>query len=527
MNKIVKIVRLTTLLAWPMTIMMTALLAGCGGGSGVAGTLPATVENAAPMLRFAPLSPAFLQQQITSLWQCSATRCFTTLGDTTTSPYATGYTPPPTDRLHMVGLKPAIAKAKLFVAPYPPSFDLRTLGYVTSVKDQGQCSDCWSFATIASAESNALMSGAGSFDFSANHQNVRHGFDYAPCGDGNAEIATAYQTRWDNTDTNSMAAGLVFEADDPYTETAGTSIAGLLPRVHVQEVLALPDRASGADNDNYKFALQNYGAVEIAMYMASGVSGNSGSGPWNPSTNSYYYKGVALANHAVALVGWDDNYSAANFNSTPPGGGAFIVKNQWGTSWGDKGYFYISYYDSRLSEANVFRTPQGITNYSHAYLYDPFGMIDSIGYQSDTAYGANVFTALASETLRAVSFNTVTVNTSYAISVYTNVIGAPSTGTLEYRSVNTTGTFPYAGYHTVILSRPVLLTAKQKFAIVVHFTTPNHLYPIPVEIPLPGYASSVTSSSGQSYISADGATWSDLLTASSPNANVNIRAYTR
>ncbi len=503
----------------------------------LAEALPAIAGSAASMPRFAPLNPAFLQQQAASpALQIapegrSATQFGILLGgisggSTMFSQHGTGYAPSPANRLHMIGLKPEIARGMRFVSPYPPSFDLRTLGYVTSVKDQGQCGDCWSFSTIASAESNALMSGVGSFDFSENHQNVRHGFDNAACVGGNADIATAYQTRWDNTDTNPMAAGLVFETDDPYTGIVKTSMPGLLPRVHMQEVLALPDRASGSDNDNYKFALQNYGAVDIAMYMASGVSSNAGSSTWNSTTNSYYYHGSAQPNHEVALVGWDDNYSAANFNSTPPGDGAFIVKNQWGTSWGDNGYFYISYYDSKLGDAHVFRTPQGIHNYSHAYLYDPFGMTGSTGYQSDTAYGANVFTAAASETLQAVSIYALTVNTSYEISVYTNVTGTPSTGTLENRSVNTTGAFPYAGHHTVTLSRPVALTAKQKFAIVVRFTTPSLSYPIPVEQPLRTYASSVTAHSGQSYISTDGTTWSDLTT-SSPNANVNIRAYTQ
>ena len=63
---------------------------------------------------------------------------------------------------------------------YPASFDLRLSGYVTSVKDQGACGACWSFAAIASVESNALMGNGGTNDFSENHLNVRHGFDAAP-----------------------------------------------------------------------------------------------------------------------------------------------------------------------------------------------------------------------------------------------------------------------------------------------------------------------------------------------------------
>jgi C1A family cysteine protease len=106
---------------------------------------------------------------------------------------------------------------------------------------------------------------------------------------------------------------------------------------HVQEVLTIPDRANPLDNDNIKEMVTGYGAVMTSMWMDDDLA----DGYLNSNTTSYYYNASSGTNHAVAIAGWDDNYPASNFSITPPGNGAFIVKNSWGTNWGDNGYFYI------------------------------------------------------------------------------------------------------------------------------------------------------------------------------------------
>ena len=55
---------------------------------------------------------------------------------------------------------------------------------------------------------------------------------------------------------------------------------------------------------------------------------------YNPYTYAYSYPGSAGVNHAITLIGWDDNYSRSNFNTPLEGDGAFICQNSWGYTAG-------------------------------------------------------------------------------------------------------------------------------------------------------------------------------------------------
>ena len=52
--------------------------------------------------------------------------------------------------------------------------------------------------------------------------------------------------------------------------------------------------------------------------------------------------------HAVSIIGWDDNFSKENFpiSNRPTTDGAYLALNSWGNSWGDGGCFWISYEDT-------------------------------------------------------------------------------------------------------------------------------------------------------------------------------------
>jgi hypothetical protein len=248
------------------------------------------------------------------------------------------------------------------------------------------------------------------------------------------------------------------------------------------------------------------------------MSWQSGTSYYNATTHAYYYDGSADVNHAVLVVGWDDDYPAGNFATTPAGNGAFIVKNSWGTGWGEGGYFYVSYYDATFGRdeyAATFEGARPTTDYSAIYQYDPLGDVGSLGAGTTTFWGANKFAAAADSTLGAVGFYALAPSTAY------QVWEGASTGSLTKVAE---GTLPQMGFHTVTLPAGLPLTSGSAFVVAVKLTTPGYTYPLAIEYPVAGYSSGATAAVGQSYYSSNGASWTDL-TSWKANANVCLKAY--
>ncbi|MBR2678047.1 MAG: leucine-rich repeat domain-containing protein [Bacilli bacterium] len=92
---------------------------------------------------------------------------------------------------------------------------------------------------------------------------------------------------------------------------------------------------------------------------ASILAPDAGQPYYDSENNALYYDGdfAKVSNsrgfHAVSIIGWDDNYSKEKFNSEtkPNKDGAFIALNSWSESWGNNGYFYISYEDESVLDA--------------------------------------------------------------------------------------------------------------------------------------------------------------------------------
>jgi len=319
-------------------------------------------------------------------------------------------------------------------------------------------------------------------------------------------MSTAYLARWD---------GPINETDDPYHAYEEACIPGLEVKKYLETVLMVPDRESSTDNDNIKQVVMGYGAMYTGIYYDSAC--------YNESNHTYYYSGTEWSNHAVAIVGWNDDFERTLFNYPyPPGNGAWIVRNSWGTDWGESGYFYISYYDSNIGTDNALfinaEESEEPDDYS-IYQYDPLGNVLDFGYGTNAAWGANIFTAISDKKLTSVAFYAATINTSYEVYVYDTF----SEGSFSHLLGSKTGTLAHPGYHTIYLASPISLTNGDDFAVVVKFATPGYTYPIPTEYPLSGYSDSATANPGESYVSRNGSYWMDITTDYS-NTNVCIKA---
>lgn len=440
----------------------------------------------------APLSPGFVRYA-----EDVASGRMQTL---TSEGYPLGAIPSPVDLSHVKGA-PSDGWQTLSL---PATYDLRTTGKLTPVKNQGSCGSCWTFAAYGSMESILLP--AETRDFSENNMKNLSGFDIPCCDGGNHFMSTAYLTRWD---------GPVSESSDPYNAGSCTSPTGLPVQKHVQQVLFPRHRSSSTDNDFIKQAVMTYGAFYTTMYWDSAY--------YKSATYAYYYPGSTVLNHAVCIVGWDDNFDRTKFLSTPPANGAFIIRNSWGPSWGQSGYFYISYYDTQIGRDNAVYTGNApVTSYDQVYQYDPLGWVSNVGYSSNTGWAGNVFTASSSCRVDAAGFYASSPGTSYDAYIYLNPNSGPIS-TSGYAS-RQTGTLAEVGYQTIQFDSPVAVTGGQKFSIVVKLITPGYNYPIPFERPLSGYSSAANAAKGQSYISSNGTSWSDL-TNSFAKSNVCVKAY--
>ena len=379
---------------------------------------------------------------------------------------------------------------ELNLSAIPSSYDLRALNLTTAVKNQGSSGACWAFAIYSALESYLLKFENGSYSLSENNMKNMMGPDSengTEWGDGgNYYMALAYLLRGD---------GPVNESDDPFSSATESPITGLEKVLDVTDVLLMPLRRGYLDNNQIKLAILKYGAVYTSLY----------SGVLRQNMNAYSVIPI-LANHALAIVGWDDNFSRENFPNSPPGDGAFILKNSWGPYSGYSGYYYISYYDASFAastetvSALAIESVENSSYYGTIYQHDLYGnTYESLGYSCSTAWFANQFTAENNNPLKAFGLYTFGDST-YVVNI-----------TVNNKSVYTSsGSIKGAGYHTIELSKLISVKRGDSFRIIVKLTTPSSTFPIAIGTNYSGYSSLARSNFNQSFVSPDGVNWYDL-----------------
>jgi len=394
-----------------------------------------------------------------------------------------GYVPPPVSLEH---LKPA----RNILGTTTGSWDWRNNNGVTPVRNQNPYGTCWAFATTGCLESQVLITESYTADYSEINIQACNLTSYHDCNaGGNAWISVNYLAQF----------GTVVESCDPYpggcpTPTCINPSCDFYKKV--REWRVIPNDVTAIKN-----AIQTYGPVYTGIYASF-----SGFGSYDGST-CLSYSGTEPPNHAVLIVGWDDSMCGGN--------GAWIVKNSWGTSWGDNGYFYIEYGSAQIgTDTSIITEYTDFDPTETVYYYDEWGWWQSVGYGDGDDWGLIELTHNAdSEYLKKVSFWATSGPMSYTINVYDDFSsGSPSN--LLVGPI--TGTVNNAGYYTVDLPSPLLLVNGDAVYIEVEFNTGTYTYPLP-------YDSQGTMETNKSFISNDGSSYSALDNGNYAYGDVGIR----
>jgi len=210
------------------------------------------------------------------------------------------------------------------IAQLPDEIDWRdTEGVVTKVKNQGSCGSCWAFSAAESLESAAAIASGEAAPVLAPQQlvscspNPKHCGGTGGCDGSTQELAFSY------TET----AGLSLETAYPYTAKTGTCKTDkIVPVVKNEGFVHLP-------KNNYSAlisAVATIGPISISIAASSFEFSAYGGGVFNSDGCGW------VEDHAVQLVGYgatggiEEDY--------------WIVRNSWGTGWGDGGYMYLRRY---------------------------------------------------------------------------------------------------------------------------------------------------------------------------------------
>ena len=263
---------------------------------------------------------------------------------------------PPLTGFHHVDLpgyhRPAEEKTNANRDPLPASFNAVTQGWVTDVKSQQPYGTCWAFGTLSPIESYMIKhqipvgstgkAATTDLDLSEWHLSYfsyTNAYDELGLTEGDSSIladshlsiggdgykSTMTLMRWEGPASESIPE-LAYNQADP-DKAINPKYAYDYDVAHISDV----DWINTSDRNAVKQAIMEYGSGFFGYCWMQAYNSTNRSGAYCYIQSNYTYG----ANHAVTLVGWDDNYSKENFNylpanSRPQNDGAWIVKNSWG-----------------------------------------------------------------------------------------------------------------------------------------------------------------------------------------------------
>ena len=198
-------------------------------------------------------------------------------------------------------------------------FSWTDLGKVTPVRNQSSCGSCWAFAAMGAYESSYLIRNNITID--ASEQDILNCAGAGTCGGG------WYDPVFDFMLTNGVAT----EATEPYQAIDGFCAAGSYKPYRAINWGFVTAKQEIPSVSEIKDALCKYGPLSVAVNATSAFQAYS-SGVFNESANDDI-------NHAVTIVGWDDDKNA------------WLIKNSWGSWWGDNGYMWIDYDSNNIGYA--------------------------------------------------------------------------------------------------------------------------------------------------------------------------------